>query len=710
MKNKSIPRYAAVFVAALLSQQDVLSYEVDTHARMSVEAANQSTRLADGLVSMGLSSLEETLARDGTVKSAIKWIEEGAKSEDDTISEVFARYRNHFYDPISGQGFGGILWRDSGLISGLPAPDWALDKGPADGQLYSFRQAREYLFDGLTKLTKADRESNLALTFRTLGDVVHIVQDMAQPQHTRNDGHGDGSLYEQYTDEMQKRGSLPYSGAAIPSFPKARDFFANSDETGLAQYSNSNFVTAGTNFELKDGQQVAVTMYGLPMPGASTDVPVQNLSPAVSQDILTYCGPSPVCTMTFFSTNDNTSAYNARASTLSIFDQYVRLRPVDYTDPSTSTTYQLDRIFALNRYTFDSTHPLLIPRAVAYSAGLINYFFRGKLEISLPDEGIYSIIDHAVENQKDTSGFRKVKLKLRNVTPGGVDPTTGQPGVEAMATSGKLVAVARFHRNTCYQPDLSGEYGAPGMNWQPNCRSKDEEIVKSDEASVPDGINAEAQPLTFNFQTPIPINASDLYLQVVYRGPLGQENDAVVVATKDIAEPTFIGVYETSEQFLFGIDVLGYRTFKAWYCDNLNPELSYDECKYKYRLSMYMRFAPPTNFDPANPVATFNAVAAVEDLPVSQYGRMAVLNDLGPLSLYWMATFAYRPDPNTGTDTGVATTNQLDQQTSDLNPSLYQQARGVYVTSREYGVLTSGDVPDPPPMNPLTPLPGTVTF
>jgi hypothetical protein len=49
--------------------------------------------------------------------------------------------------------------------------------------------AREYQLKSLTETTKVDREKNAALLFRTLGQVIHLVQDMAQPQHTRNDPH-----------------------------------------------------------------------------------------------------------------------------------------------------------------------------------------------------------------------------------------------------------------------------------------------------------------------------------------------------------------------------------------------------------------------------------------------------------------------------------------------------------------------------------------
>ena len=76
--------------------------------------------------------------------------------------------------------------------------------------------------------------------------------------------------------------------------------------------------------------------------------------------------------MEFFATdvvdnlNPAASGVNARASTLSIFDQ--DLAPKG------------KRLFALNRFNFNAAYPHLIPKAVGYSAGLIDYFFRGRLE------------------------------------------------------------------------------------------------------------------------------------------------------------------------------------------------------------------------------------------------------------------------------------------------------------------------------------------
>ncbi len=70
----------------------------------------------------------------------------------------------------------------------------------------------------------------------------------------------------------------------------------------------------------------------------------------------------------------------------SIFDQDLK----DYngeihtTDPFTGQPVTTRELFTLNRENYDEARTFLIPRAVAYSAGLINYFFRGKIAM-VPD-------------------------------------------------------------------------------------------------------------------------------------------------------------------------------------------------------------------------------------------------------------------------------------------------------------------------------------
>ena len=128
------------------------------------------------------------------------------------------------------------------------------------------------------------RKAYWATTFRALGDVLHLIQDMAQPQHTRNEAHsgrlcvaggaclaGHTSVYERYID-ARARGTLAFQSGApfdvpvsvaiapidtgsytIPMFAVYADFWSTSpgpmsvDGLGLADYSNRGFFTAKYN-------------------------------------------------------------------------------------------------------------------------------------------------------------------------------------------------------------------------------------------------------------------------------------------------------------------------------------------------------------------------------------------------------------------------------------------------------------------------------
>lgn len=557
---------------------------------------------------------------------------------------------------------------------------------------------------------------------------------MAQPQHVRNDLHCDAlicafpgyffglyspSLYEKWTLDNPPADSLfgayapVYSAADTGGFTTPRKFWTTTDGNGtggkgIAEYTNRGFFSSGS-------------LFSAPAYPSPTINALQNQM----LDVATVCAEAvangrPGCSaglsgkITFFSNTvtdslrtDETKS-NPRALSVSIFDEDLKKAGAG-------------PVFALNRFNVDAAQQFLIPRAVGYSAGLINYFFRGKMEISLPDEGIYGIVDHAVENQKDSSGFRKIKLKLKNLTPSGT-------GIEPMATTGKLVAVAKFHRNTCYQPDLSGEYGSPGMDWR-TCRSKDEDIAISAEIAVPDGINDTAQSLMFTFPKPIPINASDVYLQVLYRGTLGAEADAVVVATKDISEPTFFAGARLDEQFLTA--VLGSAiynnpvyTWREGYCEMTQPPVIYDpDCRYKYRLSQYFRFSPPPAFDPANPIASFNATITILNRPMSSYTRFAILGDLNK-ALPWYSLnqdggsdVVYGEDGSRGDSlvpafsSGTALPpNQFDPAKNELLPPYYWVARGIFVPPDEYQALNLGNTPKEmvPPLSPVAPLPSII--
>jgi len=145
-----------------------------------------------------------------------EWIIEGSILEDTP-----PRWINHFYDPINKVGWTG---EEAGKISvsfiqffsrfalslekPLSAVEWANNK--AIQQEYSryggnraWKKALEYFADG-----------NQEEAYKTLGYILHLLEDMSVPDHTRNDTHAqevsaitgdEGSPYEQYASRYTRQ-------------------------------------------------------------------------------------------------------------------------------------------------------------------------------------------------------------------------------------------------------------------------------------------------------------------------------------------------------------------------------------------------------------------------------------------------------------------------------------------------------------------------
>jgi len=123
-------------------------------------------------------------------------------------------------------------------------------------------------------------------------------------------------------------------------------------------------------------------------------------------------------------------------------------------------------------------------------------------------------------------------------------------------TGARLVAVARYHRNLCYTPLLAGEavkdyQDTPTEN---DCAAGNRTSYQEISVSKPLAIDASnlngasSYAVAFDFSNdPIPINATDLFIQVVYRGTLGDEPDGIAVGMIDVAEPNYLTLWNNSD-------------------------------------------------------------------------------------------------------------------------------------------------------------------
>ncbi len=418
---------------SLIYSGNVFAYEVLTHQAMSVEALRASILATDPslLPNLGLLPLSEeqtffdpTLLENATISEIIQ---RGAEQEDNARG---SRFIHHFYDPVYNEPLNPILLYEKALLSSnygwltdpLKSPDWALeDNEDISVQRFSFKDARRGFFDALTKNTKEERESAISFTFRTLGHVIHHIQDMAQPQHTKNEKHPlePASLYEHFTERDDVRKALPYSGYAPvfspesgkdhTTFNTARKFWLTGTQgngKGLAEFTNWNFVTYGHNFTGLLNEILRDPRYphpdGMGAQVWSEDVHIvpqvainNNIPPALLGKV--YYIRKPVDDKYL-----NTTEINDRASTFSLYD--VDLQQFHLKVPSCTgipNPCETEAVFSVNRATMRAAHAFLIPRAVAYSAGLINYFFRGKIDV-VEEGGLYIIKNDGTEPLKGT--------------------------------------------------------------------------------------------------------------------------------------------------------------------------------------------------------------------------------------------------------------------------------------------------------------------
>lgn len=558
------------------------------------------------------------------------------------------RVFNHFYDPIHDSEL------DPPVISCATLPgsgdhcdkavDWALGTHDAFTSIapdadrhnhFSWEDARLNLFLALTATRDADGDSvrsaaeraadaqerlfRWATVFRSLGDVIHLLQDTGQPQHTRNDRHdihanpaerqafepftnmrvigvpapgqeaqpvrdGENYVYS-LTDEQQLAyiGPLPgIDGYPKPSFVSPLRYYTTrqagdgtgtspADRLGLADYTNRGFFTRGTLPDVNDFNfpptPVADGFNGYTM----VDTPCAELPTFRDRR-------SIVCGTYLLVVPDNLAPDRPDATTP---------QPLVSQGMWKGLNVPVPKGFTLSPEIFKMQGDLTVPRTIAYSAGLMDYFFRGQLEVLPPADRIVAVLNQGATHTMNAQGypcqgtsttdgcaifgFEKVRVAVRNATATITESGTGTVAPQNTGGAGaQLVAVAKYHRNTCYKPDLSGErvqsYAPPPqlIITEPACGAGQTVRTPYQEVSVSAPLAVAAGELDnlaagtgvdkiFDFTNdPIPVNATDLFIQVVYRGTLGQEVDGVAVGLLDTREPTFVTFWNNTDYWWNG--------------------------------------------------------------------------------------------------------------------------------------------------------------
>ncbi len=421
-------------------------------------------------------------------QGAIDLIAQGSVDED----KPDARVLFHFHDPTKTWNMAGYLGLNPSSVV------WSQAPVQGAGATRTWKTARDAYFKALTSTTSSQRKQWYAETFRTLGHLIHHVQDAAVPSHTRSDTHFApsekstfplGDRFHNWADanlatideSIQLSGIRRFTPSVLDQtspnqyapVPIARildktdnDFGVLSPNLniGLAEYSNANFFSEHT---------VLSTAYQYPR---LSQLQIGSLETSPSGHPRRYLRFRP-----------GFGEQNYRVSTYSTMLPYIGAPlPLEFVD------------IGLDNNVFKDYGLKLFPRAIGYSAGLIDYFFRGKIDSRPWPEGYLWV----------PWGQRPSSIRVDNVSVK-VDGTNEQGG------QGTMQLVLLYSYRYANTPS-----GAPRFV-----------------ASQPVSVSGGTQTVVFPFDSlPFPVTSPSVsgshgyvyFGLLVYKGALGQESQAVV--------------------------------------------------------------------------------------------------------------------------------------------------------------------------------------
>jgi hypothetical protein len=333
------------------------------------------------------------------------------------------RSYNHFYDPLDNTfnkglsdfppdvralvGINSFTWGSVSNCVGhdftyglhgvlLPPPIPPAEFFPGanvnTSNIWSWQNARGYEWLGLTAANQSLRHTNLLFMFQSVGQVMHLLEDTTQPQHVRNEQHVEKSTWQSPFEDygLSNVASLNYQHAMLDwrgaGFTKLEDFWdrhlyngsaaalkadvnGGTSTLGLAEWCNGNFLGVrhlyGEYFP-----KTSISYY--PYPSLFTSTSFQkvraNLGYGVRPVVLT---DGTFANRVYIDkTGDGITFSNH--SVLTYLGAYAR-----YNGPYIQVASTIRDANVLAAY-----HSQVIPKAVKYSAGLLDYFFRGNISIT----------------------------------------------------------------------------------------------------------------------------------------------------------------------------------------------------------------------------------------------------------------------------------------------------------------------------------------
>ncbi|MDO9465204.1 MAG: hypothetical protein Q7J67_07910 [bacterium] len=517
-KRKNILWVCAIGIClSLIFSINLFAYEKRTHVRITKEAIESVKSKINNVVTdewklksserfkIQFSELQEdgnTIVKrfEGTYSDLIT---SGGWSED--IPSRNCRF--HFYDPTTG---GGLFGLTSAMVRGTD------DK-------YSI--AKIYLYNALTADTKLKRSVNFGLMFHSLGRSMHLLEDMAVPAHVRNDQHIPGDPYETWAE--QNVAILPTGSYEAVSFSNDDVKYLWDEKRspqnpgadigiGLAEFTNFNFLSKDTNLDDK----LNAYLY-----------PKNNIYPDRWEEIYT-----------FEDKKGNTHSPTIKYTRSIIKDAYKPAQSVDPFNYLTAYSYWNfeskkktgKEVYSLNNKCHAEYSQYLIPRSVGYSAGLLNHFFRGKLEITKKE---------AKRESADNRSY-DITLKIKN------DSGEGMSGGSFVLMYKKSETEYAQLGNTKSLSELL----ETGVTELPNGAETKEWVINDAIIEMPEYAKDEFKQDDF----------SKIEFTLAYSGGLGQESSVTIGKVFDEMEeipPYYFHVQLSPEYVETGSPVLQTETF-----------------------------------------------------------------------------------------------------------------------------------------------------
>jgi hypothetical protein len=246
MENRKLLKLSIPILLGLffIFPKAALAYGPETHAYLTDETVNFYNK--------------QTLV--GKISPDLKaFLLDGSRREDD-----IPRFMNHFYDPINNRG----ITTDAAITPLLPVGSWqatkywAEDSANQNSPIYKVPATIASILTAIDqkKISVISSETNFTWSkaidlyasgkneeaMFALGHVLHLMEDMSVPDHTRNDAHIVDSPYELYTDRFVLNQpdqflSMKLSGKQLLAMDNLGVLF-----DGLAVYSNNNFYSKDT--------------------------------------------------------------------------------------------------------------------------------------------------------------------------------------------------------------------------------------------------------------------------------------------------------------------------------------------------------------------------------------------------------------------------------------------------------------------------------